>query len=89
MNRHSETNAPEQPEDLTAKRSESVSLRDVAETQTCLWIHEQLNRIRGLLVEREADDEMLDAVDYLVEDNKGWINPEIAEALGHAGTGDA
>jgi hypothetical protein len=54
-----------------------------------LWIHEQLNRIRKLLVEHGADDELLDAVDYLVDDNKGWINPEIAEALGSAGTGEA
>jgi len=52
-----------------------------------LWIHGQLNRIRELLVEHGADDEMLDAVDYLVEDNKGWINPEIAARLGCTGTG--
>ncbi len=89
MNRHSETGASEQPEDLTAKRYGSASLRDVEETETSLWIHEQLNRIRELLVEHGADDEMLDAVDYLIEDNKGWINPEIAEALGSTGTGEA
>jgi len=53
-----------------------------------LWIHGQLNRIRELLVEHGADDEMLDAVDYLVEDNKGWINPEIAAHLGSAGIGE-
>ena len=89
MNRHSETSAPEQPEDLTAKRSGVASILDMQETETSLWIHEQLNRIRELLVEHGADDEMLDAVDYLVEDNKGWINPEIAARLGFAGTGEA
>jgi hypothetical protein len=89
MNRHSETSATEQKEDLTAKRSRIASIRDVEETETCLWIHKQLNRIRKLLVEHGADDEMLDAVDYLVDDNKGWINPEIAEALGSTGTGKA
>jgi hypothetical protein len=89
MNRHSETSATEQKKDLTAKRSGIESIDDIEETATCLWIHEQLNRIRELLVEHGADDEMLDAVDYLVDDNKGWTNPEIAEALGSTGTGEA
>jgi hypothetical protein len=88
MNRHSETSATEQKKDLTAKRPGIASIRDVQETVTSLWIHEQLNRIRELVVEH-GDEEMLDAVDYLVKDNKGWINPEIAEALGSAGTGEA
>jgi hypothetical protein len=89
MNRHSETSATEQKEDPTAKRSGIASIDDVQETETSLWIHEQLNRIRELLVEHGADDEMLDAVDYLVEDNKGWIDPEIAARLGSAGIGEA
>ena len=84
MNRRSETSATEQKE-LTAKRSLIASIPVVEETETSLWIHEQLNRIRELLVEHGADDEMLDAVDYLVEDNKGWMNPEIAAHLGFAG----
>jgi uncharacterized protein (DUF1786 family) len=88
MNRRSETSATAQKE-LTAKRSLTASIPVVEETETSLWIHEQLNRIRELLVEHGADDEMLDAVDYLVDDNKGWINPEIAEALGSTGTGKA
>jgi hypothetical protein len=87
MNRHSETSATGQKKDL--KRPGIASIDDIQETETSLWIHEQLNRIRELLVEHGADDEMLDAVDYLVDDNKGWINPEIAEALGSAGTGEA
>ena len=66
-----------------------ASIDDIEETATSLWLHEQLNCIRELLVEHGADDEMLDAVDYLVDDNKGWINPEIAEALGSTGTGEA
>ena len=88
MNRHSETSATEQKKDLTAKRSGIASISDIHETVTSLWIHEQLNRIRELVVEH-GDEEMLDAVDYLVKDNKGWINPEIAEALGSTGTGEA
>jgi hypothetical protein len=89
MNCHSEACATEQKKDLSAKRSGIASIEDIEETATSLWIHEQLNRIRELLVEHGADDEMLDAVDYLVDDNKGWMNPEIAEALGSTGTGEA
>jgi hypothetical protein len=40
-----------------------------------------LNRIRDCLVEHGVDDEMLDAVDYLLEDNKGWLNDQIAGDL--------
>ena len=88
INRHSENSATAQKE-LTAKRSGIASIRDVEETATSLWVHVQLNRIRKLLVEHGADDEMLDAVDYLAEDNKGWIDPEIAAALGSAGIREA
>lgn len=80
MNRGSKPIASEQPEDPTAKQS--VSLGDIEETETSLWLHEQLNRIQKLLVEHGADVEMLDAVEYLIEDNNGWINPEIQMRLG-------
>jgi hypothetical protein len=36
---------------------------------------------RDFLVERVADSEMLDAVEYLREDNERWIDPNIAEDL--------
>jgi hypothetical protein len=48
-----------------------------------------LNRIQKLLVEHGADVEMLDAVEYLIEDNNGWINPEIQMRLGSTRTGTA
>jgi len=87
MNRHSETSATEQKKDLAAKRSGIASIRDVQETATSMWIHEQLYQIRQLLGEHGANDEMLDAVDYLVEDNKGRINPKIGARLGCIGIG--
>ena len=87
MNRGSKPFASEQPEDPTAKQS--VSLGDIEETETSLWLHEQLNRIQKLLVEHGADVEMLDAVEYLIEDNNGWINPEIQMRLGSPRTGTA
>jgi hypothetical protein len=64
-----------------SSRPRGPSLEEIEEKETCLWVEEQLNRIRNCLVEHGADDEMLDAVDYLLEDNKGWINDQIASDL--------
>jgi hypothetical protein len=87
MNRRSRPIASEQAE--VAKRDQNVSLGDIEETETSLWLHEQLNRIQKLLVEHGADVEMLEAVGYLIEDNNGWINPEIQMRLGSTRTGTA
>lgn len=68
---------------LVAKsdRQRTPNLQEIEETETSLWVEEQLKRIRDCLVEHGADDEMLDAVDYLLEDNKGWIDDQIAGDL--------
>ena len=42
-----------------------------------------------LLVEHGAGDEMLEAVEYPIEDNDRWISPEIAARLGSTPTGKA
>ena len=86
MNRSSKPIDSEQPEDPA---KQAVSLGDIEETETSLWLHEQLNRMQKLLVEHGADVEMLDAVEYLIEDNNGWINPEIQMRLGSTRTGTA
>ncbi len=62
-------------------RQKGPSLEEIEETETSLWVEEQLNRIRDCLVEHGADEEMLDAVGYLLEENKGWINDQIAGDL--------
>lgn len=56
-------------------------LQDVEETEDALRIREQLNRIRVFLLDGDADDEMVDTVDYLIEDNDRWISPEIEKDL--------
>lgn len=84
MNRHSKTSAATQKDDLTAKRSPIARIHDVQKTATSVWIHEQLNRIRKLIVKHGADSEMLDTIDHLAEDNWGWIDEEIAARLGCA-----
>ena len=47
----------------------TMSLEDIEEAKTGIWIEQQLHRIRKLLVEHGADDEMLVAVDFLLEEN--------------------
>src|SRR5271166_4663314 len=46
MNRRSHPIAPEQPKDPTTK---SYALNEIEETETSLWVHEQLNRIHQLI----------------------------------------
>jgi hypothetical protein len=72
---------PDGPNIPTAKGKRSASLQEIEETETSLWVGHQLNRIRGFLLEGGADCEMVAAVDYLIEDNDGWIDPQIAEDL--------
>jgi hypothetical protein len=79
----------DQAESPTAKSGRSVSLDDIEETETSLWLLEQLNGIQKLLEEHGADDEMLEAVEYLIEDNDRWIDPETATRMGSTLGGNA
>jgi len=51
------------PETLIARSERGPRIEDIEETETGLWVEQQLNRIHDFLVERDADSEMLDAVD--------------------------
>jgi hypothetical protein len=63
------------------KNKRRPSLDDIEQARTCLWVEQQLNRIRDCLEEHRADDEMLDAVDFLLEENNDWLDPQIARDL--------
>jgi hypothetical protein len=89
MTRHSKPIASDKPKESPTKSYPKVSLDDIEETETSLWILEQLKRIQKLLVEHEADDEMLEAVEYLIEDNDRWICTEIEMGLGSNRAGKA
>jgi hypothetical protein len=65
----------------SSNRVRTTSLEDIEETETGLWIEQQLCRIRGFLVEHGADGETLDAIEYLREENDRWIDPKIAKEL--------
>lgn len=72
---------PDGPNIPTAKGKRSPNLQEIEETETSLWVGDQLSRIRGFLLEGGADCEMVGAIDYLIEDNDRWIDPQIAEDL--------
>jgi hypothetical protein len=80
-NRKSAT--PDRPENTSARsnRGRTPSLEEIEEAETGLWVEQQLSRIRDFLVEHGADSEMLDVVDYLLEENRDWIDPKIAKDL--------
>jgi hypothetical protein len=73
----------DRPENTSARsnRRRTPSLEEIEEAETSLWVEQQLNRIRDFLAEHGADEEMLDVVDYLLEDNDFWIDPNIAKDL--------
>jgi hypothetical protein len=64
-----------------ARSTRTSSLEDIAEAEATLWIERQLSRIRARLSEYGADDDMLKAVNYLLEENDRWLNPRIADDL--------
>jgi hypothetical protein len=80
MSSHKQTK-PKQAEASTEKGKRSPSLEGIEEAETTLWVQRQLNCIRDCLSQHGADDEMLDAVDYLLEDNERWLDPQIADDL--------
>jgi hypothetical protein len=45
------------------------------EHRRAVRIGEQLARVRNLLLELEADDKMLHAVDQAITDNEQWMDP--------------
>jgi len=57
------------------------SFAEIEEIETSLWVRQQLNLIRQLLVQHNADAEMLDVVDYLLEENDRWIDLDIVKRL--------
>jgi hypothetical protein len=61
-------------ENSITRSERGPSLEDLEEAETTLWLEQQLNCIHDFLVKHGAHSEMLDAADYLIEDNVvGWI----------------
>ena len=55
----------------------TVSEDDLAEFWHAVYIFEQLSRIRELLVEQGADEDMLTAIDQALADNDDWLDDDL------------
>ena len=54
-------------------------LENLQEAETYLWVKEGLERLDKLLQSIDADDDLLDLIDYLKDDNEQWCDPEMLE----------
>ena len=54
-------------------------LENLQEAETYLWVKEGLERLDKLLQSINADDDLLDLIDYLKDDNEQWCDPEMLE----------
>jgi hypothetical protein len=63
------------------KNKRAPSREDIEQAETGLWVEQQLNRIRDCIEEHGADDEMLDAINFLLAENDRWLDQQIADAL--------
>ena len=52
-------------------------LQNLEEAETYLWVKQGLERLDKLLQSIDADDDLLDLIDYLKEDNEYWVNSEL------------
>lgn len=52
-------------------------LQNLEEAETYLWVKQGLERLDKLLQLIDADDDLLDLIDYLKEDNEYWANSEL------------
>lgn len=58
-------------------------LQNLEEAETYLWVKQGLERLEKLLQSIDADDELLDLIDYLKEDNDFWCDPDTVEQAAH------
>lgn len=54
-------------------------LQNLEEAETFLWVKQGLERLDKLLQSIDADDDLLDLIDYLKEDNDFWCDPDMVE----------
>jgi hypothetical protein len=51
------------------------------ETENAIFVREQLNRIRALLLDVDADKDMIGVIEYTIKENNQWINQEVEKDL--------
>jgi hypothetical protein len=79
----SDTTSPE-PEGVPVPPHRPITFDDIEGTETTLWLRTQLVRIREFMLAHDAaeDEEMMEAIDYAIEENERWCDPTVATDLG-------
>lgn len=57
------------------------TLEHIEEAELVAWMREQLARIKDFLIDHEADDEMISAIEQAIEDNEHWSDPDNQDRL--------
>ena len=55
------------------------TLESIEAHETARWLDEQLDRIEALVREHGADDDMLEAINYLRDENGQWATSDVGE----------
>lgn len=67
-----------------AMKTSDRYLQNLEEAETYLWVKQGLERLDKLLQSIDADDDLLDLIDYLKEDNDFWCDPDMVEQAAHS-----
>jgi len=71
---------------MTAKNT-TLTLEHIEDAELVAWMREQLARIKDFLIDHEADEEMISAIDQAIEDNANWSDPENCDLLNNPSSG--
>lgn len=66
----------EKPWNRKDNKKKPLDASDMDEIKLCLWLREQLLRVYDVLETNQADDEMIDAIEHIMNENEGWIGDE-------------
>jgi len=66
---------------MTASLSTVPTLDDIQEAETCQWINEQLDRLKAIVLDNGADPELVEAIEYIREENLCWEPSNAASSL--------
>jgi hypothetical protein len=58
-----------------------LTLDDIERAETNLWVKRQLDRLQELVLANGEDPEMLEAIEFLREENEWWSDPKADQAI--------
>ncbi len=61
--------------------SKPFDLEDIDEAEQCIHQRIRLTRVRQFLLEQNADEDLVAAIDLALEDNEQWAIKEVEDAI--------